>query len=446
MSIKPKLGLFDLTMIIVSLVIGIGIFHSPAIVAQKAGSPAVFFTAWILGGIISICGALTFAEIGSRFPVAGGFYKIFSYCYHPAYAFMLNWSLVIINAASAVGVAIVGAEYINPVLLPVGLQTPPGIKLTAVTAILILFALNLMGIKMGARTQNILSMVKIAMLVIFCFALFGPYHVPAKTVFNTGMGSFDFLKALGVSLIAIFFTYGGYQNTINFGADIQHPSRNMPRAIFAGIGIVIVLYLTINYAYVKVLGFNNVQHSKLLAAELAGSFFGPVGYTLASLAIFISVLGFINTSLMSNPRIYYAMAEDNILPPVFKKLNERTMTQEFGLSFFVALMLISLLLLGTFEKIVNYVMFIDSLSLVSAAGTIFIFRNRAKASGQATVDDVYKMKFYPLVPIVFMLVLLIVMFNVLISDTQSALYGCAIFLAGFPLYVLLTRVVNTRSN
>src|ERR1700733_8398893 len=105
-------------MIIVSLVIGIGIFRSPAIVAQKAGSPVVFFTAWILGGIISICGALTFAEIGSRFPVAGGFYKIFSHCYHPAYAFMLNWSLIIINSASAVGVAIVGAEYINPLLLP----------------------------------------------------------------------------------------------------------------------------------------------------------------------------------------------------------------------------------------------------------------------------------------------------------------------------------------
>ena len=167
MSIKPKLGVFDLTMIIVSLVIGIGIFRSPAIVAQKAGSPLVFFIAWILGGVISICGALTFAEIGSRLPVAGGFYKIFSYCYHPAYAFMLNWSLVITNAASAVGVAIVGAEYINPILLPVALQNEMGVKLTAIVAILVLYALNFLGIKMGARAQNILSMVKIVMLVVF---------------------------------------------------------------------------------------------------------------------------------------------------------------------------------------------------------------------------------------------------------------------------------------
>ncbi len=294
---------------------------------------------------------------------------------------------------------------------------------------------------MGARTQNILSLVKIAMLIVFCCALFGPHHVLAKPVLAEAQGGFGFIKALGVSLISIFFTYGGYQNTINFGADIRQPARNMPRAIFAGIGIVIALYLTINFAYYSVLGFENVQHSKLLAAELAGSFFGPMGYTLASLAIFISVLGFINTSLMSNPRIYYAMAEDNILPLVFKKLNEKTMTQEFGLSFFVALMLISLVLLGTFEKIVNYVMFIDSLSLVSAAATIFIFRKRANADGQSGNKEIFKLRFYPWVPLLFMLVLLIVMFNVLISDTQSALYGCIIFLAGYPLYRLLRKVV-----
>src|SRR5947209_10795536 len=151
MTIKPKLGLFDLTMITVSLVIGIGIFRTPAIVAQKAETPVIFFAAWILGGIVSICGALTFAEIGSRLPVAGGFYKVFSHCYHPAYAFMLNWSLVITNAGSAVGVAIVGAEYINPVLLPASMQGDVGIKVSAVTVILILYGLNYMGIKMGAR-------------------------------------------------------------------------------------------------------------------------------------------------------------------------------------------------------------------------------------------------------------------------------------------------------
>ena len=454
MSIKPKLGLFDLTMIVVSLVIGIGIFRSPALVAQKAGSPLIFFTAWILGGVISICGALTFAEIGSRYPAAGGFYKIFSYCYHPVYAFMLNWSLVIINAASNVAVAIVGAEYINPIIMPDSLQNEWGVKLTALVAILILYVLNLLGIKMGARTQNVLSMVKIGMILIFCCAIFGP-HSPQSILttvdsHSNSIGAIGaFFQALGVSLIAVFFTYGGYQSTINFGADIREPSRNIPRGIFFGMGIVIGMYLIINVAYCQVLGFPAVQHSKLLASDLAGAFFGPRGYTLASLAIFISVLGFMNTSLISNPRVYYAMAEEKILPAIFKRINERTMVQEFGLSFFVALMLISLFLLGTFEKIINYVMFIDCLSMVSAAGTIFIFRRRAK-NNQATSDGglntnadaaVYKVRFYPWVPLLFMLVLFIVMVNVLITDPVSAAYGFAIFLAGCPLYFLLKKMI-----
>src|SRR6185436_2553146 len=314
---------------------------------------------WILGGVISICGALTFAEIGSRFPVAGGFYKIFSHCYHPAYAFMLNWSLVIINSASSVGVAIVGSEYINPVLLPPSLQNETGIKLTAIAVILILFMLNYLGIKMGARTQNVLSMIKIVMIPIFCLAIFGNHSQVNQTAVVSSRSAVSIVTAIGISLISVFFTYGGYQNTINFGADVKEPEKNLPKAIFTGITIVIVLYLTINFVYYSVLGFEGVQNSKLLAAELAKSFFGEKGFAITSVAIFISVLGFINTSLMYNPRIYYAMADDKVLPEIFKKINSKTMTQEFSLSFFVALMILSLFLLGTFEKIVNYVMFID---------------------------------------------------------------------------------------
>ena len=439
MSIKPKLGLFDLTMIIVSLVIGIGIFRTPAIVAQKAGSPLIFFTAWTLGGIISVCGALTFAEIGSRFPTAGGFYKIFSYCYHPAYAFMLNWSLVITNAASCAGVAIVGAEYINPILLPASLQNNMGIQITSVAVILLLFGLNFLGIKMGARAQNVLSMIKIVMIIVFCFAVFAPHQTVNTTALPVASG-FGFISALGVSLISVFFTFGGYQNTINFGADIQHPEKNIPKGIIMGMGIIIALYLTINFVYYSVLGFEGVQHSKLLASDIASVFFGSRGATIASVAIFISVLGFINTSVMSNPRVYYAMADDNTLPQIFKKVNPNTMTQEFSLSFFVTLVVLSLFLLGTFEKILNYVMFIDSISLVSAAGTIFIFRKRAKDSGLPDAENIYRIKLFPWVPLLFMAVLLFVTINVLVSDPKAALYGTIIFVAGYPLFWVMRKV------
>ncbi|MEO8088588.1 MAG: amino acid permease [Bacteroidota bacterium] len=441
MPIKPTLTRTDLSMIVVSFVIGIGIFRTPAIVAQKAGSPELFFAAWILGGLISICGALTFAEIGARFPVAGGFYKIFSSCYHPVFAFMLNWSLVIINSFSAVGVALVGAEYITPVVFPAEMQTQIYVQFVALLMILILFGLNFAGIKTGARAQNILSGIKIAMILFFSSAVLFS-HPSVAPVHSAITASGSFMTILGISLISVFFTYGGYQNTMNLGADVKDPQRTIPASIFTGMGIVMVLYLLINFAYVHVLGFENVQQSKLLAAELASSFLGDVGYKITSVAIFISVMGFINTSLMSNPRIYYAMADDGILPEIFKRVNEKTQVQQFALSFFTALMILGLIWLGTFEKIVNYVMFIDSFSMVTAAATIFIFRKRMKDMNYTG----FKLRLFPWIPLIFMAMLLSVTYNVFISDVNAAITGLCIFAAGYPLYYLLKKISNSRSD
>src|SRR5580704_6709146 len=154
MSIQSKLGRWDLTMLVVSFVIGVGIFKTPSIIAEKAGTPFIFYAAWIIGGFVSVCGALTFAEIGARLPAAGGYYKIFSHCYHPAFAFMANFTLVIINAGSAVTVAILGAEYIKPIVIPAAWQDSISVQTTAFTMWTVLFLLNYAGIKMGSRMQN----------------------------------------------------------------------------------------------------------------------------------------------------------------------------------------------------------------------------------------------------------------------------------------------------
>lgn len=436
MSIQPKLTRFDLTMIIVSLVIGIGIFRTPSIVAENAKTPEIFFMAWIIGGVVSLCGALTFAEIGARHPAAGGFYKIFSYCYHPAYAFMLNWVLVITVSASNTGVALIGAEYIAPVILPSNLQGDTAIKTIAISILTILYGLNLIGIKMGARAQNVLSMFKVVLMFVLISTLF---FVPAYEGSSTGgvsTGGVNYLYALGVSIISVFFTYGGYQHTMNLGADIKDPKKNIPMASFIAIGIILFLYITINYAYYHALGFEGIVNSKLVAAELAGKFLGSFGTKAASIIIFISVLGFLNTSLMTYPRIYYAMAEDKILPPVFKKINEKTQVGEFSLSVYYFLMVINVFFLGTFEKIVNYVMFIDGLALATAAATIFILRREQKESGY----DGYKIKLFPLVPLVFIILIGAVMINVLLSDFSSALVGMLLFAVGYPLFNLMRKL------
>ena len=436
MSIQPKLKQFDLTMIVVSLVIGVGIFRTPALVAEKSGNEIIFFAVWIFGGIISICGALTFAEIGARLPAAGGYYKIFSYAYHPAFAFMLNWSQVIINAGSSAGVAIIGAEYITPVLFPTAANPDTIIKIIAVSIITLLFAINFAGIKMGARTQNILSVLKIFMILVFCFAIFGK-HAEESTVQST-IGEINYIQAFGISLISIFFTYGGYQQTVNFGADVENAKRTIPRAIFTGIGIVIFLYLCLNFAYVKVLGFEQMQNSPLIAKDLAQAFLGPIGGTIISVVLFTSVLGFLNTSVMSNPRVYYAMAEDKILPPLFKKVNTKTQVQEFGLTFFISIMITSVFLLGSFENIINYVLFIDSISLASAAAAIFIIRRKSNSDYRD-----FKMKLYPIVPLLFIVTLLFVTYNTILDDSTTALYGFLIFIGGLPLYYLMRKALRT---
>ncbi len=435
MSIQPQLKRFDLTMIVVSLVIGVGIFRTPAMVASSAGKEWVFYAAWITGGIISICGALTFAEIGARLPAAGAYYRIFSSAYHPAYAFMLNWSQVIINAGSSAGVAIIGAEYITPVLFPDVSDATNTIRIIALIIILLLFGINLLGIKMGARTQNILSILKIGMILTFCMAIFGSHAEPVSVHVPD---DWNFMHAFGIALISIFFTYGGYQQTVNFGADVINPNTNIPRAIFTGVGIVIVLYLFINFTYVQVLGFDKMQSSPLIARELAIALFGGVGGTIISIVLFTSVLGFLNTSVMSNPRVYYAMAEENVLPRVFMQVNPKTQVQQFGLTFFVTIMAASVYLLGSFEDIVNYVLFIDSISLASAAGALFILRRRSDNTYTG-----YTLKGYPYIPALFMIVLLFVTYNTIIGDIRSAGYGFLIFIMGFPLYYIL-RKVNRR--
>src|ERR1700744_688919 len=357
MSIKPKLNRFDITMIVVSLVIGMGIFKTPGEVALKAGSSWVFFGAWIFGGLISLFGALTFAEIGARYPVAGGFYKVFSHCYHPSIAFMINWVAVISNAASVAAVAIVGAEYINPYILPASLQNATGVEITGIGQVLLLYLINFLGIKMSARTQNVLTIFKIGLILVLCTAVFKSDALPAAHPITAPANSL--IKAFALSLVAVFFTYGGYQQTINFGGDVIKAQTNIPKGIFLGMGTVIFLYLSVNFAYYKILGIGGLQGNTQLAAKMGGYIFGQVGFKIVSLLLFGSIMAYINVNILSNPRMYYAMAEDKILPPIFKRVNPNTQVQSFAMSFFVVIILLILMFVQSFGTVLDYIMFFD---------------------------------------------------------------------------------------
>jgi len=429
MKIQSRLGSFDLTMIVISLVIGVGIFKTPALVAEKAGTPFVFYLAWVAGSLISICGALTFAEIGARMPEAGGFYRIFSQCYHPSIAFVINWAQLIALAGSAAAISLIGAEYIRPIIMPIDMQTEAASRGIALTVMTVLFVVNYLGIKTSSRVQNVLSLLKISMILLFCFAVFGTSSAPAHPT-AVIQPQHNILTSLGLALIPVFYTWNGYQYTVNFGADVKHPQRNIPRAIFFSMGIVLILYIAINIAYCRVLGFDNLKGSELIAAKLGSQFFGDAGFKITSLVIFVSVIGYVNTSLLSNPRVYYAMAEDDILPPIFKKLNKKTQVQEFALTFFFGLVALLLVFMDSFEKLLSDITFIHCLALMFGAATVFVLRSRMKGKGYSGFQVFPSV----LVPVAFILFLLFVCTSVFIAEPIVALIGLGTCILGFPLY------------
>jgi APA family basic amino acid/polyamine antiporter len=432
-----KLNLFDLTMIVVGLVIGMGIFRTSSDAANAAITPTLFFIAWVAGGMVALCGALTYAEIGSRFPATGGYYKVFAECYHPSVAFAINCIILISNAASMAGVALIGSEYISQVIF----QTTPDnttVALIAMIPIVLFYFVNLLGLRMSATAQNILMIIKIGMLVLLISSIF---FVPgsasnAATFAIAEFDTMDYIRSFGVALIAVSFTYGGYQQTINFGGEVNEPKKTIPKGIFIGIIIIISLYLAVSYAYYNAIGFEELKTSRGIASIVVEKMFGPSGRIIASILLFIAVLAYVNVLLLSNPRVMYAMSQDGILPAAFKKKNEEKDVLTVSLTVFAAMGIIVLFFANEFNRILSFTIFLDSIGMATSAATIFILRKRTK---HLDGTGIYKMKLYPLLPLIFIAAYIFVGTSIAFDTPDLALVGTGVFLAFLIIYFLVTR-------
>jgi basic amino acid/polyamine antiporter, APA family len=437
MSIKNRLGLFSFTMIVIGLVIGMGIFRTAATSAKDAINPSVYFTAWIVGGLVALCGALTYAEIGSRYPVTGGYYRVFAKAYHPSIAFAINCLILVSNAASLSGVALIGSGYILK-LFP-GEWTDIHKALLSCVAIIIFYGINLMGLKMSSRTQNVLMLIKILMIVVLIAALFFPdkYAVQTDTAVQP-FSNMDWIKSFGISLIAVSFTYGGYQQTINFGNEVQKPAKNIPRGIFIGIAVIIALYLLANLSYYNLVGFERMKGEREVAYVVIAKIFGTRGAEVFSAFLFLGVLAYVNGLLMSNPRVMYAMGKDGSLPKIFAKQNEKTNVLTFSLTVFAAICIVILFFAQQFEKILTFTIFLDCFGMVLSSATIFWFRKKTK---HLDGTGIYKMKLFPLLPVIFIAAYLFVGTSIAIDDPNAALIGVGV-LAAFILIYFLFRHKN----
>jgi basic amino acid/polyamine antiporter, APA family len=434
--IEARLSTFDTAMVVFSLVVGIGIFRTPSIVADAAGDTLLFYTAWIAAGFVSLIGALVFAEIGARHPCAGGYYRVVADCYHPTLAFMLNWAQTLMQGAGAAAVAIVGAEYLGPVLLPDEWRTPHASLVIACATMLVLLLLNHRGIKPGARTQNLLSMLKIAMIIglaVLALILAPRAHAIERP------SSAPWAPRLTAALVPCFYAYGGYHLTMNLGADLKDARRRFPLAIAAGVLTVVVLYLLINFVYQRVLGMGGIANAQRVAAALSRAAFGRAGEIIISVAVFFSAAGFVNATILHMPRSFYAMAQDGVLPRMFLRVNPETQVQEPALALFGATMLLPAFVLGSFEKLLDYVIFTDTLTLAVVASTLFVLRRRRRGDGG------FAMWGYPLLPALYIACLLAVAARVSSLEPSLALAGLAILIVGWPLFRLGHRLFGNES-
>ncbi len=444
-------------MIVISFVIGMGIFRTPANVAAASPTPFLFYLCWIAGGLVALCGALTYAEIGSRMPVTGGYYKVFAYAYHPSIAFAINCIILVSNAASMAAVALVGSEYIASVIIPASKEVAymavaanaEWIKMVhvmiALGAIALFYLVNIFGLRMSAKTQTVLMLIKIGMVLMLIAPLFFATNQTAAVapILASGMhpGFIEYIKAFGIGLVAVSFTFGGYQQTINFGEEVKNPNKNIPRGIFIGIFVIICLYLLINYAYVRVIGFEELKTSKNIAAIMASKIFGLQAERILSVLLFLGVLAYINAVLLSNPRVMYAMGEDKILPGAFTKRNNKD-ALTLALSVFAGMGALIVFWAREFDTLLSFTIFLDSFGMALSAASIFVIRKR---TAHLNGTGIYKMKWFPVLPIIFIAAYSFVAISLLINETKLSLIGLGV-LIGFVLLYFIVKGVKPKDN
>jgi APA family basic amino acid/polyamine antiporter len=432
MQSTAKLRLFDLTIIVISLVIGMGIFKTPAGIAAKSGIQEIFYSAWAMGGIMALVGALIFAEIGARLPVVGAYYKVYSFAYHPSVGFTINILILISNAASLAVVALIGAEYASHLIFGKQMGNVFNVGVSAL-AVGIFFVVNLLGLRTSSRTLNILMILKIALILILISTLFAGVQIEPTGYSNDPVRTYNGNNAallFIVSMVAVSFTYGGYQQTINFGGEVNKEGT-LQKGIIIGIFIIIALYMTVNYAYVHVIGFEKMKNATSIGALLFEAWFGKIGGKVFDFAMFISVLAYVNILLMSNPRVMYAMSKDGVLPKIFSFQHPKTNALVPGLiAFSVVTVLVTFFGKGV-DNILGFSIFLDSLGFITCAVALLILRKRRY--NEHLVKGGWK-KWTPVLAIFFIMAYCVVAAAVVIDNWKAALTGVALLLLFVGIY------------
>lgn len=430
-GLRRQLGLFDATMIVMGGIIGSGIFMNPSVVAKVISSPLLIMAAWAAGGLIALMGAFVYAELSSQRSEAGGQYAYLREAYHPAIAFIYGWALLlVIQTGGMAAVAITFAKYFLELA-----QRPATDLNTALVAIIALGSLtviNCLGVRAGSTVQSILMVLKI--VAIAGLVVFGLTVPNAHAVFVSGghgPGGISAWTAFGAAMIPVLFAYGGWQTSCFIAGEVRDPKRDLPRALLLGVLGVIAIYLAVNYVCLRVLGADGLAATQTPASAVMRLAFGEIGGRLIAIGIAISTLGFLSQSILTAPRVYFAMAEDGLFFRSVARLSSRHVPVIAIILQGVMAMIIALS--GKYEQILNYVVTVDFIFFGLTATCIFVFRLRSRDNSGFRIPG------HPVTTILFILACWIVVGNVVYSYPHNSLIGLAIMASGLPVYYLWRR-------
>ncbi len=443
----PRLGLFSATMLVVGGIIGAGIFLNPAIVAERVGTGAATMATWGLGALIAIVGAFVFAELGARFPRAGGGYVYLRDAFGGFPAFLYGWALFLMISTGAIAaVAMTCASYAIAALgLGPAWSTP-----LAVGAILVLTAVNILGVAPGAMTQNIATVLKLAAIVFLIGAAFmapSPEggNSPALDAMPVSVptGAAQWILAVGAALVPVLFAFGGWQQTNFVAEELRNPARDLPRALVFGVLIVVAAYLLVNLSYLRALGVQGLADSRAPAADTVGVLLGDRGRAIIGAGIVISTFGFLNLVILVTPRVYQAMAADGVFFARMATLHPVTRTPVAAL-LGQAVWAIVLLFSGSYGQLLDYVVFADWLFFGATAATVFVYRAK-EARGEVPRVSVRTLG-HPVTTLLFLAAAAYVIIGSIMSNPGNALKGTLLLALGWPAFALWRRSAARRPS
>ncbi len=427
-----RLGLWSSIGVVIGITIGSGIFRTPARIAEQVPSPGLMLAVWVIGGGITLCGALSIAELAAAFPQTGGIYVYLREGWGRLAGFLFGWSqLVLIRAAAVGSIATVFGEYL---LRSFGIDPivhERAADYVASAAIIFASAVNIYGVQWGAAFVGISTIAKygaLAGLVLVSFLL-GSGHGGSLAHFAAPGGEVQ-AGLFGLALVSVLWAYDGFADLSFAGGEVKDPQRTLPRALIIGTLCILLIYLSTNAAYLFISPIETVAKSRLIAADTMFALFGQIGVSLVSVVVMISTFGSLNGTMLVNPRIFFAMADDGLFFQSIARVHPRFKTPHMAISLAAALG-IAFVLAGTFEQLTDA--FVKAMLPFYALSVAGIYRLRRS---RPDLPRPYRVAAYPVVPVIYILGVIYLIINALLTDTMLTSIVFAVVLAGIPVYFL----------